>query len=175
VSSLLLLSACASMRVGSDQYPQADFSAYRSYAWMGEDPLIRPRDSQVAVSALTVRLIQEAVEAELSAKGYRRIDSAPMADFVVAFTVGARDRLEAESYPMPYRGPWPWDWAWRGADVQVYREGTLSLDIFDGRSRQPVWHGWARKTVTQADESDPGPVIARAVAKILRQFPSATP
>lgn len=175
LSVLLLLAACASMRVGSDQYSQADFSSYRTYAWIGEDPLIQPRDSQLQISALTVRYIREAVEAELAAKGYRRTDAPAGADFVVAFTVGARDRLDAEAYPAPFRGPWLWDWSWRNVDVQVYREGTLSIDIFDGKGQQPVWHGWARKTITQSDEADPAPVIQRAVARILARFPAPGP
>lgn len=168
----LLLAACATMQTGSDQYPGAQFGAYATYAWIGDDPLIRPRDSQAPISALTVRTIREAVESGLSAKSYRKVDSAAEADFVVSFTVGARDRIDAESYPVPYRGPWLWHWTGRSVDVQVYREGTLSLDIFDGKSRQPVWHGWARKTITGADEADPGPAIRSAVGKILRRFPS---
>jgi hypothetical protein len=129
----------------------------------------------VQVSALTVRRIQEAVDARLTAMGYGKIQSASQADFVVSFTVGARDRLDTEAYPVPYRGPWLWEFRWTAVDVQVYREGTLSIDLFDGKSRQPVWHGWARKIITDADEADPGPAIKSAVSKILRRFPSRTP
>jgi hypothetical protein len=172
VAGLLLLAACATMQTGSDQYPRAELDGYSSYAWIGEDPLIRPQGEQMQISALTVRLIREAIEGELAAKGYRMVGVAADADFVVAFTVGARDRLSTESYPAPYRGPWSWGWEGRYLDVQTYREGTLSIDIFDGESRQPVWHGWARKTITSADTDDPGPVIKSAVARILREFPS---
>jgi hypothetical protein len=58
------------------------------------------------------------------------------------------------------------------ACLRVYREGTLSIEIFDGATRQPVWHGRARKEITGADESDPQPVIRKAVAAILGKFPS---
>jgi hypothetical protein len=171
----LLLAACATMQTGSDQHPAAAFGSYATYAWISDEPLIRPRDPELQISALTVRRIQEAIDSGLAAKRYRRIDAASQADFVVSFTVGARDRIDAESYPVPYRGPWLWRWSAHDVDVQVYREGTLSIDIFDGDSRQPVWHGWARKTITEADEANPGPAIDKAVGKILRRFPSRAP
>lgn len=168
---LLLLAACATTSTGSDHYPQADFSGYQTYAWISEDPLIRPRGASTEVSPLTLRRISEAVESGLAAKGYRRVESPQGADFVVAFTVGARDRIDADAYPAPFRGPWLWGWDDRRVDVRVYREGTLSIDFFDGKTRQPVWHGWARKTITSADVADPGPAINDAVARILRAFP----
>jgi hypothetical protein len=139
---------------------------------MSDDPMLRPRDGGSQVSALNIRRIQEAVETELSAKGYAQVDSPTNADFVVAFTVGARDRIDVESYPAPYRGPWWWGWYGREVDMRTYREGMLSIDIFDGASRQPVWHGRARKEITGGDVADPAPLIKRAVTAILREFPS---
>jgi hypothetical protein len=168
----LLLAACASMSVSSSKYPQADFSGYMSYAWIAEDPLIRPPGEQPQISALTVRRIREATEAELAAKGYTKVEAPARAGFVVAFTVGTRDRIDTQSYPDPYRGPWLWRSYGSQTELRVYNEGTLSIDIFDGATRQPVWHGRARKEVTSADVADPGPVIQQAVAAILREFPS---
>jgi hypothetical protein len=168
----LALGACSSLRVSSDQYPQADFSGYRSFAWIAGDPLIRPRGEAAQLSALTVRRIREAIEAGLAAKGYAMVDSPVQASFVVAFTVGTRDRIDADSYPTPYSGPWLWGHYGERPDLRVYREGTLSVDIFDGATRQPVWQGRARKEVTDVDEADPGPAIQEAVTAILRKFPS---
>lgn len=173
--AVLGLAGCAStpLDVGSEQHPQADLTGYRSFVWISEDPLIRPSRDASPVSPLTARLIREAIERELSSKGFNRVADGSSADFVVAFTVGARDRIDADSYPEPYRGNWLWRWEGRYVDLRTYREGTLSIDVFDGKSRQPVWHGWARKTITQADSSDPDPVIRRAVARILEKFPAA--
>jgi hypothetical protein len=36
-------------------------------------------------------------------------------------------------------------------DVHQYREGTLSVDVFDARSHRAVWHGWATKKLSRAD------------------------
>jgi Domain of unknown function (DUF4136) len=167
-----LIAGCATMSANSDQYGQADLSRYQTYAWIDGDPLMRPRGVEPSVSPLNVRRIQEAVESELSRKGYRKVEESLSADFVVSFTVGARDKLSIESYPIPYRGPWEWGWYGRDVDVYSYMEGTLSIDIFDGVKRQPVWHGWATKEVYESDIANPAPVIKRAVSAILRKFPS---
>lgn len=172
VAAALLLAGCMSMRVTSSQYPEADFSGYRSYAWISDDPLIRPSDTEPPVSALTARRIHEAIEAELAAKGYSAVAVPQLADFVVAYTVGTRDRIDAGSYPAPYRGPWLWRGYGPEMDLRVYQEGTLAIDIFDGDTRQPVWHGRASKEITGTDVADPQPVIRKAVTAILQKFPS---
>lgn len=168
-----LVTACTSMTVRTDYYHGADFSPFRTFAWISGDPLIRPPGAEAHVSPLNVRRIREAIEAELTAKGFTEIDDSPAADFAVSFTVGARDRIEVQSYPVLYRGAWGWGGTYFGPqmDVRRYQEGALSIDIFDGRTRQPVWHGSARKEITGAEISDPQPAIKHAVAKILARFP----
>lgn len=169
---ILLLAGCATIPTGSDRYAGASFASYRTYAWISNDPLIKLAGTTQDVSALTIRRIREAIEGELTAKHYKKVDAASSADFVVAITVGTRDRLQAESYPVPYRGPWTWEWRDTGVDLHTYREGTLSIDIFDGAGKQPVWHGWATKVITDTDMSNPAPMIERGVAKVLRDFPA---
>lgn len=168
---MLALAACQSMRVNSNQYPGTAFDAFSTWAWISADPMI-VADGATAVSPLISRQIREAIETEMAAKGYRRVETAGDASFVLAFTVGSRDRIDAQSYPMPYRGPWLWEWRGSGTDIRVYQEGTLSIDIFDGKSRQPVWHGWATKAISDADRANPGPAIQKATQKILKRFPS---
>jgi hypothetical protein len=45
------------------------------------------------------------------------------------------------------------------------------VDIFDNKSGKPVWHGWAEKTVTDSDRSNPGPAIKTGVGGIFESFP----
>jgi hypothetical protein len=169
----LLASACAVMEVGSDYYRAVDFSKLQTYAWIAESPLIRSQSRRVEVSAATVQRIREAIERELAAKSLEQVATREQADLAIAFTVGARDTINVDDYPPYYRG----DWAWRtpyygpGIDENMYTEGTLAIDIFDNARRGPVWHGWARKTITGADVDDPESTINAAVAAILAHFP----
>lgn len=169
----LVLTACAGLQAGSDFYPQTDFSGYRSYVWVADSPIVEPESSRVDISPLTVRRIREAVEAELRDKGFTMGTSREQADFSVSFTVGARDMLRIEDYPSYYRGSWRWrpPYFWPNVDVSMYTEGTLAIDVFDNESRQPVWHGWARKQITGTDIENPGETIDAAVGAILADFP----
>ena len=158
----VVLASCAGLRAGSDYYAEADFGGYQTFAWVDESPLIRPQSSRVEISPLTIRRIREAVENELRAKGFELTDR-QTADFAVSFTVGARDLLAVTDYPPFYRGRWNWRAPYYGAsvDVQTYTEGTLAVDVFDNETRQPVWHGWARKRITGSDVDDPIHVAQR--------------
>ena len=171
VALLLPLAACTGMRATSDRFPGADLSGYRTFAWIAEDPQILARGAESPISSLTARRIRVAVEAAMLAKGYR-MEAAADADIVLAFIVGTRDRIEAQSYPFDYRGPWLWHGHGEGRDLRVYREGTLTIEVFDRTSRQPVWRGTTTKEVTSADAANPGPAIQEAVAAILAKFPS---
>jgi hypothetical protein len=172
--SSLLLAACAStMQARSDFDPAQDFSAYRSFAWMQDAPLVVPPGTTSTVSPLNRRRIISAIEAELGTKGFQQVADGASADFVLAFTAGARDRLDVQAYPSPYRGVWPWGRPYFGSDVDVdsYQEGTLAIDVFDGTTHQPVWHGRASKRITQNDVEGAAELIPRAVAAILADFP----
>ncbi|HVZ32554.1 MAG TPA: DUF4136 domain-containing protein, partial [Polyangiaceae bacterium] len=117
--------------------------------------------------------IEQAIEKELAGKGFQKTSERDNADFAVSYTVGARDRLDVQSYPVPYRGPWVWGWPYFGHDVDVttYREGTLSIDVFDAKTHQPVWHGWASKKLDEHDAERAAKLIPHAVASVLKDFP----
>lgn len=156
-----------------DHDTRQDFRAYHTFAWIREEPLIRPaHTSDVDVSPLNRKRVVDAVEMELAGKGYRKVDR-DSADFVVAYTIGARNKIEAYEYPEPYAGNWVWGrrYVGSGVDVRMYLEGTLAIDIFDNRSRQPVWHGWVQKRVTERDSRNAAQQIGAAVQQILARFP----
>jgi len=173
IAATLLLAACATVRVGSDYDPTADFSRYHAFAWMSPHT-----DSRDSANPLVVQRAHDAIEASLQAKGYRLASDAASADFVVDYTIGSHERTNIASYPEPYRGPWFSRRSWWGApywgnrvDVYQYREGTLSIDTFDARSHRPVWHGWARKQLTRSDMEHSAGAIRQTVDAVLAKFP----
>ena len=60
-------------------------------------------------------------------------------------------------------------------NVFMYREGTLSIDFINARSKNLVWHGWAvaAMEVVNYDNADTDILIRSAVTKILLNFPEA--
>ena len=171
---LALISACATiMPVRTDFDPQTDFSGYRTFTWVSDNPLIAPDGSSPEVSALNRGRIVSAIENELVRKGYARAPAGAAADFAIAFTVGTRERIDINSYPLAYRDNWHWRPRYWDYEVRTstYQEGMLGIDIFDGTGRVPIWHGFTHKRITGSDMADPTPAIREAVAAILAKFP----
>lgn len=166
----LFLQSCATMQVGSDFDRSATFSGYHAFSWM-------VREHHGSQNPLVVQRARDAIQAALTNKGYVAVSETATADFVVDFTIGARDRTDVQSYPAPYDGPY-WGYpGWWGpywgtaVDVRTYREGTLSIDIFDAHTHRPVWHGWAKKQLTSSDVEHSEAPIRAAVDSVLSHFP----
>jgi hypothetical protein len=160
------VTGCADLRVGSDHDRSADFSQYHTYAWM-------PREHLGNRNPLLVRRAHEAIDSEMKRKGFVPATEGGNADVVVDFTIGSRERLDVQSYPAVYRGPWGWGRWYYGdqIDVRQFREGVLAIDVFDGKSHQPVWTGWATKRLSQSDIENSERPIRSAAAAVLATFP----
>lgn len=175
------LAACETVTKGQvDWDREADFAAYRSYAWISDHPLIVAEGTTEVISPMTEGRVVAAVERELAAKGFDRVAVGGQADFVLSFTIGTREKIRVESYPDPYfRYSWNWyypHWPhWRYYDMRTvtrsYTEGTLAIDIFDGEKKMPVWHGWATRRVRGSDVKNPVAAINEAAAAIMANFP----
>lgn len=149
--SLALLSACASgPTVSTDADPAAQFSQYRSYAWMQEPTDAPPLVKQRIVSA---------VDAQLQAKGWQRQDSERNADIGIAAHVATEQKQTLDTF---YGGP-NWNtWGWRGGwgagmgmattTVRTYDVGTLMIDMFDQKSKRAVWRGTVSGTIPDSPE-----------------------
>jgi len=178
LAAVLFVGACATIRTGHHRDEANDFSRYQSFSWIADSPYVRGDSSTAAtVDPLTQTKIQRAIRETLEGRGYRFTDDRNDADFVIAYTVGSRQDVSVDSYPIAFRGAWGWHV--RGGfiyaydrDVHTYTRGTLGVDIFDEKTRQPVWHGWAEKTVTESDKADPTATIYAAVGKLFEGFPN---
>ena len=171
-----LLSGCVTIKTGAHQDESANFTDYATFAWIADNPLIFGAGDRSPISPLSQRKIVQAIEDELGRKGFTFTADPDQADFVVSYTVGTREKIDETSYPVAYHGNWGWHMYGRyyyQTEVvhRSYTEGTLGIDVFDGKTKQPVWHGWASKSVTRADREDPSPVIQKAVAAIIKRFP----
>ncbi len=161
---LTLVSACSSSgKVFSDFDPNQKFDGYKTFAWASEQPGLV--SGNYPVSALEKSKIGSALRSELLERGFAYSDSRDDADFLISFTLGARDkiknRLETE-----YRvDPNAWRWGrmyypyyYRDVVVPVttrttyqFTEGSIAVDIFDAKDKRPVWHSSAFKRLNTKD------------------------
>jgi len=161
----IALNACATgPQVSFDADPSVSFANYRTYGWSYTA-------APAGVNPLTINRIRDSIDRYLTGRGYSQGGSA---DFTVAFTVGARNRVEVTDFGgyggfyRPYWGGWG-AYGPRDIDVRNVTDGTLVIDIYDAKTKQPIWHGTATqqvgsKSVTQEQ-------IDQAVAAVLANFP----
>ena len=178
-SRILLLAwlvvGCVGIQAKSDYDPNARFDTYHTFAWTGEEPGRLPSEAggeRKPLDPLLARRIKEAIDTQLEAKGYKLTQDLEAADFAVSFSVGTREKIRVQSSPSYYgRGYYGYGGWYAGSSVsaQSYTEGTLAIDIFDGKSHMAVWHGWATKRVSET--SDRAKVVDEVVSAILAKFP----
>jgi len=166
---LCLLGACSSVRVSVDYDPTEDFSAYRTFTWFPR-PQQPTGDYRIDNPLLDAR-IRAAVERELAAKGYRKVEDR-VPDFYVAYHLSFQDKLDVYTVDRGYMTYWGYRVSMPETQVHQYEEGTLVLDIANVREKELVWRGVGSGRVRQ----DPTPeqtteAVNRAVAEILARFP----
>ena len=169
-----------------DHDSSTNFSDYKTYAWLSDNPMKIGPSSEIGNPLLEPR-IMSAVEDALNAKGYTKVAERETADFVLSFTVGSRSEIKVDSYPsmagsvgvgVGYGYPRHWG-GWGGAyygygtetSVRQYTKGMLALDIFDVSERRPVWHGVAEKSINESDREDVEGTIRAAVGALFTGFP----
>ena len=178
---VLLLGACSGtpFKTEMDYDHSVVFNNLRTWAWIGENPMI-VSDTGAADNPLWENRLMQMVEAEMGAKGLRLVADPKAADLVIAFTLGKRDKIKVNSYPTSYRmgygygGYRGWGTAYYGTETTVrnYTEGTVAFDVFDGKTRRPVWHGRAFGNIKESRSQEEKMELARqAVRAIFDQFP----
>lgn len=175
IGALLLAAGCSTIQSGSHYDETFDFRSWETWSWIADDPHVGGGGTEID-DPLAHAKIRDAISEQLHLKGYRFVDDRDSADFVISYSLGSRDKLRVSSYPVAYRGPWGWHvvgsrYYVNEYEEHVYTEGTLAVDAFDGETRQPVWHGWASKSVTRQDRANPDQAIKTGVARVFEPFP----
>jgi hypothetical protein len=157
--SLLVVAAIA-LSVGGQAYagpsisteaaPGANFAGYKTFSWVNE-PI------PAGMDPVAYQRIQSDVEGALAEKGYQKADQG--GDLALVLTLGARQKTDFNS----------WGFFGRQMDVYQYTQGKLSLDAFDTKTRQAVWHGQASETINP-DKPNPAKVDS-AIGKLMVKFP----
>ena len=164
------LSACGA-HVHTDFDPQADFGAYRTWAWLAEKST--PTGDVRLDNPMLNERVQRAIAAELGARGYQKAEPA-RADLRVGYHLALQQKLDAYTIDHVYGyGP-----RWGGAMVvpetvvTTYEEGTLVIDLVDARRDRLAWRGWtSRRVEPPKDPEESEKRVREVVSQILAKFP----
>jgi hypothetical protein len=149
-AGLLAVPAWAKPKVSADSTPGANFGAYQTFAFVNAQP-------PAGMNPVAFERIRQGVERGMAGKGYSKAETG---DLSVIITVGARDKTDVQT----------WGRFGRQVDVYQFTEGQLSVDVFDTKTRQPLWHGQATETI---DPQKPNPQkVEAAVTAVMAKFPA---
>jgi hypothetical protein len=140
----------------------ANFSTYKTYAWTAGTPVKNPLMDQRIISA---------VDGQLAAKGFTKVDASANPDVLVLYHGSVSTETQLNTTNMGGVG---WGARWGGGmsttTVEKIPIGQLTVDIGDAKTKKLLWLGTA--TDTLSDKSDKNSQkIDKAVAKLFKKFP----
>jgi hypothetical protein len=156
LAGALLLTA----KVTTDYNKKVNFENYKSYSWLDvkADPLWTDR-------------IRDAVDKELTAKGWAKVASG--GDASVAAFSSRKSQQRIETFYTGFGG----GWYWRGFDdgtavttVEDVPVGTLVVDIFDTPTKKLIWRGVATEALSDKPEKNEKK-LEKAVEEMFKNFP----
>lgn len=185
----LFLFMCIGLQVSCVSKPQAffdydktnTFSSYKHFSWAHNPPLIIAGD--LPVSSQTETRTTLAIKSQLEQKGFSFTDNPEDADFLVVYTLGARENisvLQGNSDVYTNKENWLWGKKYHSyyfdmvVDQELtrgYTKGVLAIDIFDTDSNAPVWHAKASKVLDSSEITPRGDGVEAAVEAVLSGFP----
>ena len=167
-----LFAGCSSQKVDFDHARDADFASYQTYGWHEDDTSLRDENM------LAHERVIAAVDGQMSAKGFRQVDSNP--DVYVTYRAEDQENMSLDTTTMGYGyGPgWGWGGYYGGmggmgsstTQVRTYTTGTLVVDIWDSGEKALVWRGIASDTVSD-DPRKNAEKIDSAIAKMFENYP----
>jgi Domain of unknown function (DUF4136) len=142
----------AKPKVTTDAVPGASVGSFRTYTWVDSAP-------PGGLNPVQYQRIMADFDAALASKGFQK---GPTGDLTLALTIGAKQKTDIETW-----GRW-------GLQTSVYQytQGQLSVDVFDSKTKQALWHGQVSDTINP-DKPNPAKVDA-AISKLMEQFPASS-
>jgi hypothetical protein len=174
--TLLTLGAC-SLPVKTDINPNLSVTSCHTYAFADEHVANTDQPSAFG-NPLNADRLRQAIEANMGAKGIQKASDRKSADCVVGYAMGTRQRFDDFYGDFGVGWGWGGGWGHRGwgggigyGGPYVYDETRISVDIFDAKSRVPIWH--ASVTQSVSDLTGPHAVerINTAAGAIFAKFP----
>ena len=157
---LFVATAAFPREVITDYDHHADFSRYKTYTWAKVETPDSLWDDRV----------KDAIDRELSAKGWTRVATGGDVSLVAVGTTHDRETLETF-----YNGM---GWRWQGFGEAItqpihYRVGTLVVDMFDTASTRLIWRGSASDVLANKPDKNIKE-LEKDVHKMFEHFPPSS-
>ncbi|MGD0326302.1 MAG: DUF4136 domain-containing protein [Terriglobia bacterium] len=141
-----------------------NFAKYHTYSWISVDvqePLWKDR-------------VTNAVDGQLSAKGWRKVPSG--GDAAVSAVGATHNQQTLETwYGGGFGGGWYHRGWWGGpgnveTEVENTPVGTLHIDIFDTQTKKVIWHASVSDTLSPKPDKNEKK-MEKTVEEVFKKFP----
>jgi len=148
VSTVMLTSCGASVRIYTDLESAAPFESYKTYTFLDYTD-----GNKKTITGMELERIRVAFAREIEQRGFKFSEENP--DVTIQLTVYHRQANDRSYYYYPTRS---------------YMERAIALDMFDVRTQKHVWHAAAVGELAgdPADRAENFPKVATA---IFEQYP----
>lgn len=176
--ALLALTGCA-LKARTDYDPKVSVASCHNYAF-ADSPAGHPESATAFGNPLNEKRLRDAISGNLSARGLTAVADAAGPDCTIGYAIGSRLAPDPGASRFSWGLGLGWGgWGRRGWGGSVgweapydYREGRVTVDLFDARSRQALWHAYVDADVTGLTGADAEQRIKAVVAAIFEKFPS---
>jgi hypothetical protein len=166
----VLLAACTTTpKVHTELKTGTHYSGYRTFALM---PL--PSSGPASDPGLMLRVAEPARQTlvqSLTAKGLTQVDR-EKADIAVNLRGQAVPKVEVTDWGYNAIPSYGWGryraMSYGHTDVRNFEERTLSVEIFDNKTKEVVWVGWAK---SESEGKVKTEKVQQAIQAILEKFP----
>ncbi|MDF7806640.1 DUF4136 domain-containing protein [Pontiellaceae bacterium B12219] len=175
LASAAVLTGCSSVSTTRDFDESFNFSTLKTFAWQhGSQPLTgNPKID----NDLNDKRIRDAVETNLRAKGFVKVDKAE-ADCRVAYFMNFQQRIDGSGSTISFglgtgsvgrAGGVGWS---SGNTISDYEEAQLIIDIINPADNEMIWRGQGeRRAYSSSNPEKITDAVNDAVTRILKKFP----
>ncbi|UTW66565.1 DUF4136 domain-containing protein [bacterium SCSIO 12643] len=179
---LLIGAACSSsITITTDYDREVDFTKYKTFGFLEWN-----KESKQLVNDIDRKRLEDAVAAELEARGLKRVDG--IGDSMIGFHVVVETKTGTTSYTNHYGGMgyygyggfgYGYGYPYGGASTTTtstysYNVGTVIIDQYDSSSKKLVWEGVAQGEVNQ-DRKNREEYIKKDIQRMFAEYPVPLP
>jgi hypothetical protein len=148
--------------VKTDYSHSVDFGNYHTYSWLKVN----------AGDPLWVDRIERAIDGELTAKGWSKVDSG--GDAAVSAFGATHNQQSLQTFYDGFGGGWRWGGFGDEATTTTINTpvGTLVVDIFDAHSKKLIWRGTSENTLSNKPDKNEKK-LENSVQSMFKHFPPA--
>ena len=168
----LATAACGGPSITRDRDPNVPIPVGATWAWGARDTVSRYEMDPAAQNPILHQRVQAAVETEMQARGFTKVDLPSQANLVVTYHIGIKRESELQTTTSGMSAGWygGYGWGMYGAptfatsttrEVQ-YQTGGLLIYIRNRADSRVAWRG-----LFTTDIHDPDRVPAEAVTRAV--------